>query len=253
MQGKNVLIVGASGGLGKHITKGLANSGCNLALHYHDNPEKLEQTISEIKLTDGLIRLSNPKPKIKTYKADIKNENEIAEMAKNVKNDFGNIDVLINNAGLSLNGVSWKLTLDDWNAVISVNLTGPFLCTKHVLPVMRENNWGRIIYMSSVVPQIGVAGTAAYASTKAGLNGLCKTISKEIIKSNITANVISLGYFEAGLLYQIPEDLRNQIKDSIPKKEFGNPDDVVECIRYLCSENSGYISGQTININGGLY
>ncbi len=244
MQDKNVLIIGASGGLGKYITAGLAEAGCNLALHYHENSEKLEQTISGIK---------NPKLKIKTYRADIKNENEIAEMVNRIKTDFGTIDVLINNAGLSLNAMSWKLSIEDWNAVLAVNLTGPFLCTKHVLPVMKENNWGRIIYMSSVVPQIGVAGTAAYASTKAGLGGLCKTISKEIVKNNITANVISLGYFDAGLLYQIPEELRNQIKDSIPKKEFGNPNDVVECIKYLCSDNSGYISGQTININGGLY
>jgi len=244
MPDKNVLIIGASGGLGKHLTIGLANAGFNLALHYNENRENLDKTLSEIK---------NSKLKLKTYRADITNENEIEEMIKNVKQDFNSIDVLINNAGLSLNGMSWKLGLEDWNKVISVNLTGPFLCTKHVLPLMRENNWGRIIYMSSVVSQIGVPGTAAYAATKAGLNGLCKTISKEIIKSNITANVISLGYFEAGLLYQIPEDIRNQIKDSIPKKEFGNPNDVVECILYLCSENSGYITGQTININGGLY
>lgn len=244
MSGKNVLIIGASGGLGKHLTLGLANTGFNLALHYNENRENLNKTLSEIKSSNL---------KLKTYKADITIENEIEEMIKNVKHDFGSIDVLINNAGLSLNGMSWKLEIDDWNKVISVNLTGPFLCTKHVLPLMRENNWGRIIYMSSVVSQIGVPGTAAYAATKAGLSGLCKTISKEVIKSSITANVISLGYFEAGLLYQIPEDIRNQIRDSIPKREFGNPNDVVECILYLCSENSGYISGQTININGGLY
>ena len=244
MSGKNILIIGASGGLGKHLTLGLAKAGFNLALHYKDNHDKLDQIISEIKY---------PALKLKAYQADITNENEIAELAKNVKNDFGSIDILINNAGLSLNAMSWKLSQEDWNKVISVNLTGPFLCTKHVLPFMRESNWGRIIYMSSVVPQIGVPGTAAYAATKAGLSGLCKTVSKEVIKNNITANVISLGYFDAGLLYQIPEETRNQIKDSIPKKEFGNPSDVVECILYLSSENSGYITGQTININGGLY
>lgn len=244
MNGKNVLLIGSSGGLGKHILQGLAKAGCNLALHYHDNEENLTASINEIKDT-GV--------KLHTYKADITIESEVAELVGKVKNDFGKIDILINNAGLSLNAMTWKLSLDDWNKVLGVNLTGPFLCSKHVLPVMREGGWGRIIYMSSVVPQIGVAGTAAYASTKAALNGLCKTISKEVVKNNITANVLSLGYFDAGLLYQIPEDIRNQIKDTIPKKEFGNPGDVVECIKYICSENSSYITGQTLNLNGGLY
>jgi 3-oxoacyl-[acyl-carrier protein] reductase len=244
LKGKNVLLIGSSGGLGKHILNGLAQAGCNLALHYHDNEENLTASINEIK--DSGI-------KHKTYKGDITIESEVEALVKEVKADFGGIDILINNAGLSLNAMSWKLSLNDWNKVMAVNLTGPFLCCKHALPVMREGGWGRVIFMSSVVPQIGVPGTAAYASTKAGLGGLCKTISKEVVKNNITANVISLGYFEAGLLYQIPEDIRNQIKDTIPKKEFGSPLDVVECIKYICSENSGYLTGQTLNLNGGLY
>jgi NAD(P)-dependent dehydrogenase (short-subunit alcohol dehydrogenase family) len=244
MSGKNILLIGSSGGLGKHLTVGLAKAGYNLALHYNDNTEKLQQTLQEI---------NNIKIKHHTYKADITKENEIEKMVSEVKNDFGKIDVLINNAGLSLNGMSWKMKTDDWNKVLAVNLTGPFLCSKHVLPIMKENNWGRVIYMSSVVAQIGVPGTAAYAATKAGLIGLSKTISKEVIKNNITSNVISLGYFDAGLLYQIPEDIRNQIKVSIPKQEFGSPNEVVECILYLCSEKSGYLTGQTINLNGGLF
>lgn len=244
MAGKNVLLIGASGGLGKHILKGLAEAGYNLALHYHSGEENLTSSLNEIK---------NTGVKYKTYHADITSEKEVTELVANVKNDFGSVEVLINNAGLSLNAMTWKLSADDWNRVLSVNLTGPFLCSKHVLPLMRETGWGRIIYMSSVVPQIGVPGTAAYASTKAGLAGLAKTIAKEVVQKNITANLISLGYFDAGLLYQIPEDLRNQIKDTIPKKEFGNPQDVVECIKYICSENAGYLTGQTINLNGGLF
>lgn len=244
MAGKNVLLIGSSGGLGKHILKGMADAGYNLALHYHDNEEHLTESISEIK--DSGIMFS-------TYKADITSESEVAELAAKVKKDFGTIDVLINNAGLSLNGVTWKLSLESWNKVLGVNLTGPFLCSKHVLPIMREGGFGRIIFMSSVVPQIGVPGTSAYAATKAGLGGLCKTISKEVVKNNITANLISLGYFEAGLLYQIPEDIRNQIKETIPKKEFGSPKDVVECILYMCGDHAGYLTGQTINLNGGLF
>jgi len=241
---KNILLIGASGGLGKHFTKGLAEEGYNLALHFNDNSAKLDETIKEI---------DEAGVKISAYKADIADEASVKEMIDKVKADFGSIDILINNAGLSLNAMSWKLSADNWNKVIGVNLTGPFLCSKHVIPVMRENNWGRIIFMSSVVGQIGVPGTAAYAATKAGLGGLCKTISKEVMKSSITANVISLGYFKAGLLYQIPEDIREQIRETIPIKKFGDPSEILECILYMCSDKSSYLTGQTINLNGGLY
>ena len=244
MSKKNVLLIGASGGLGEHITKKLAAVGYNLALHYHTGLDKLGTVINSIK--EHNIRH-------KAYMADITSENDITEMIRKMIDDFGTIDILINNAGISINGMSWKLSLDNWNKVIAVNLTGPFLCSKHVIPVMKENKFGRIIFISSVVSQIGVIGTSAYAATKAGLNGLSKTISKEVINNNITSNLISLGYFDAGLLYQIPEDIRGQIKETIPIKDFGNPQEVVECIKYICSENSSYLTGQTINLNGGLY
>ncbi|MBN8586557.1 MAG: SDR family oxidoreductase [Ignavibacteria bacterium] len=244
MKKLNILLTGASGGLGKHFTLGLANAGHNLALQFNSNENSIAESIKEIKDLNS---------KIKAYKTDITKEEEVAELVNNVKNDLGSIDVLINNAGISINAMSWKLSADDWNRVISVNLTGPFLCTKHVLPVMKESRFGRIIYISSVVPQIGVAGTAAYAASKAGLGGLCKTISKEVIKNNITANLISLGYFDAGLLYQIPEEIRGQIKESIPVKNFGDPMEIVECIKYICLEESKYLTGQTINLNGGLF
>ncbi len=255
MAGKHVLLMGASGGLGKYISLGLAAAGYSLALQYNSNPDSVSENIKEIKNSadKNVIALKYPAIQVKTYKADITSEEEISSLIQSVKSDFGSIDVLINNAGLSINAMSWKLKTDDWNKVISVNLTGPFLCTKHVLPLMKESKYGRIIYISSVVPQIGVAGTAAYSASKAGLAGLSKTVSKEVIRNNITSNLISLGYFDAGLLYQIPEDIRSQIKETIPMKEFGDPMEIVDCIKYLCSDNSRYITGQTINLNGGLF
>ncbi len=240
----NVLLTGASGGLGRHFTKGLAEAGFSLALQYNQNADGINETLKDI---------GNLNSKIKTYRSDITSEQEVADLISKVTEDFGKIDILINNAGLSINAMSWKLSLDDWNSVLGVNLTGSFLCTKHVLPQMKENKFGRIIYISSVVPQIGVAGTAAYAASKAGLWGLCKTVSKEVIKNNVTANMISLGYFDAGLLYQIPEEIRGQIKQTIPLKEFGDPKEIVECIKYISSPVSKYLTGQTINLNGGLF
>ncbi|MCX7878233.1 MAG: SDR family NAD(P)-dependent oxidoreductase, partial [Ignavibacteria bacterium] len=157
MTKKNILLIGASGGLGINILKAL-NNDYNIAAHFYKNSDDLNRDF-----------------KAKTYQADITDENEVINLIREVREDLGSIDILINNAGLSINSVSWKTSLDDWNRVLAVNLTGPFLCTKHVLPIMREQNWGRIIYMSSVVSQTGVPGTVAYASSKSGLLGLCKT------------------------------------------------------------------------------
>ena len=241
---KNILLIGSSGGLGKHFALNLAKAGFNLALHYNDKKDELKGLLS------GFDKLNI---KFLTYKADITAEENVIRMVEKVNNDFGSIDILINNAGISLDGVTWKLEIETWNKVLAVNLTGPFLCIKHVLPLMKKNNWGRIINMSSVVSQIGVPGTLAYSVSKSGLNGLTKTVSREVSKNNITINTISLGYFKAGMLYQISEELREQIKLTIPKKEFGNPEEIISCILYLCGEHSSYITGQTININGGLY
>ena len=236
--------MGSSGGLGKHFASGLAEQGHNLALHYNENSKAAETLLNDLKKYNV---------KAASFKADISSESDVSKMVSDVISEFGSIDVLINNAGLSINSVSWKMDLESWNKVIAANLTGPFLCIKHVLPHMRKSGWGRVINISSVVGLMGIPGTIAYASSKAGLEGLCKTVSKEVAKQDITINNIALGYFEAGLLYQIPEDLRNQIRESIPKKTFGDPMEIIRCMLYLIGENSSYITGQTININGGLY
>jgi 3-oxoacyl-[acyl-carrier protein] reductase len=244
MNSKNVLLIGASGGLGNYFSKRLAEEGYNLSLHYHTGKAKIKTLLSEI---------GKNKKKVNAYKADITNELEVIRMIRNVIHDFGTIDILINNAGLAIDGMSWKLPIESWNKVINVNLTGPFLCTKHTLPYMKKKNWGRIINISSVVPKLGIPGTSAYSASKSGLDGFTKTVSKELIKFNITINQISLGYFNTGMLFQIPENIRNKIKENIPKKEFGDPIEITKCILYLISENSSYITGQNININGGLF
>lgn len=244
MTAKNVLLIGASGGLGNHFAKGLAEAGYNLGLNYNTHSDRVEQLKKDL---EGL------NIKFNTYKADITNEDEIIKMTSDMLNDFGTIDILINDAGISIDGMSWKLGVNEWNKVINVNLTGPFLCIKHVLPHMRKNNWGRIVNISSVVPSLGIPGTVAYSASKAGLAGLTKTVSKEVINSNITVNTISLGYFDAGMLYYIKEDIRLKIKDSIPRKEFGNPAELINLLNFLISENSKYLTGQVLHINGGLY
>jgi 3-oxoacyl-[acyl-carrier protein] reductase len=241
---KNILLIGASGGLGRKFAIELANSGYNLGLHYHNGLENLKN-ITEILESSGV--------NFKFYGAEISKEDEVKRMIENFSKDIGEVNILINNAGISLDGVSWKLETETWQKVLDVNLTGPFLCIKHVLPSMRNNNWGRIINISSVVAQTGVPGTSAYAASKSGLFGLTKTIAKEIANKEITINTIALGYFNEGMIKQVPEDFQTILKNNIPKHEFGDPKDIINCIKYLIDETSRYITGQIININGGLF
>ena len=240
MEKKNVLIIGASGGLGIHIAKFYSEKGCNLALHYHDNVQSLKNTFQENET-------------VHFFQADILSEEAINKMIQEVVSQLGRIDILINAAGISTSSVAWKTEVYDWNQTIGINLTGPFLCIKHVLPIMRENNFGRIVNISSVVAQSGVVGTAAYAASKAGLIGMVKTIAKEVANKNITVNNIALGYFNAGMINTVPEDLQETIKASIPKKEFGEMAELTNCLEYLTSDDAGYLTGQTINLNGGMY
>ena len=241
---KTVLLTGASGGLGKYIALALGNAGYAIALHYHTGKAaitKLARQLEEAGISHEI------------YAADVTSETEVQAMVAKVEKDHGSIGVLINNAGISIDGMVHKMSLEHWNKSIAVNLTGPFLCIKHVFPQMKKNGFGRIINMSSVVAFNGVAGTSAYASSKAGLSGLTKTVSKEGAPFNITMNSLALGYFDAGMLNQVSADMQAKILGSIPAGKFGHPDAITNCILHLCEDDSSYLTGQTIHINGGMF
>jgi NAD(P)-dependent dehydrogenase (short-subunit alcohol dehydrogenase family) len=241
---KSILLVGASGGVGLAIARDLANAGYDLALHYFENSAELEVLAGELRNEGANVQL---------FPGDITQEAEVQELVKAAENAFGGIDVLINNAGVSQNGMTWKMPIDKWQQSLDVNLTGPFLCIKHVLPGMRARNFGRIISVTSVVAQTGVAGTVAYSASKAGLIGMTKTIAKEVANKNINVNCIALGYFDAGMLYEIPEEMREVIRETIPQKAFGDTKTISKSIIYLSSEEAGYVTGQTLSLNGGLH
>ena len=234
---KTILLNGATGGLGGIIARFLAHEGHRLIL-------------------TGRNELAENLPtgeKITFVPCDVCVESDIVRLVKETESKFGKIDVLINAAGVSGSGMSWKLSASSWNEALSVNLTSPFLFIREVLPGMRSRNFGRIINLSSVVAFKGVPGTAAYAASKAGLDGLTRAVAAENAQKGITVNNLALGYFDAGMLYDIPEDIREQIKQSIPMNEFGNPDNITSLIRWIISDESNYFTGQTVQINGGLY
>jgi 3-oxoacyl-[acyl-carrier protein] reductase len=235
MSKKTILIIGSSGGLGSSILSSFDETKYNLALHYFSNPFTIQSD------------------NYKSYKADITQESEVEKLIQDVVNDFGSVDIVLNNAGVTISEMSWKTNLSNWDKTIAINLTGPFLVTKHALPHMRKNGFGRIVFMSSIVAQTGFVGASAYAASKAGLFGLAKTISKEVANKGITANSIALGYFNAGMIEDVPHEMQEQLKEAIPVSTLGKPEELAELIKYIISEKASYLTGQTVNLNGGLY
>lgn len=233
---KVILITGATGGMGKQLVSWFKNQDCLLILHYHDQDLDLVETDS-----------------IRFVKADLRLPEQIDEMAKKALDIFGRIDVLINNAGVSKSAMSWKMEFSDWKETMAINLDAPFLLSKAIIPSMRANNSGRIINISSVVAQTGAIGTAAYAASKAGLLGLTKTLSKELAPNGITVNSLALGYFNTGMIEDVPEDLQEAIIASIPLGKLGDPKTVCKTIEWLISDESSYVTGQVLNLNGGMY
>lgn len=175
-------------------------------------------------------------------------------MVGQIISKYSKIDILINNAGISVDNTTVKFSPDDWDRVLRTNLCGCFYCSKYCLPTMLDQKWGRIINISSVVAQMGVFGTPAYSASKSALTGFTKTMAKEVARKGVTVNIISLGYFRGGgLLDTVPENLAQQILASIPVGRWGTPEEIVGAIRYLASDLGGFMTGQTININGGIY
>ena len=242
---QTVLLTGASGGLGQAIARGLAARGFSLALHYHQKKERsFDELIEDLKKNNSTF---------KTYQADFKIENEIVGLINAAQKDLGNIDVVINNAGISHSSISWKQKLEDWKQLMDVNLTAPFLVMREALPLMRKNSFGRIINISSVVAHKPHAGTSAYAAAKAGLEGLTRAVAVETAKKNITVNSIALGFFDKGMINELDVELRQEIIKTIPAEKLGSAEELLQCILFLSNEQSSYITGQTIHLNGGMY
>lgn len=235
MDKKVILITGATGGLGSAMVKHFEKQDVKLALH------TFQQEPFDVACEHAW------------FKADLRDENQVSNLIATVLANFGKVDVLINNAGISRNGMSWKLSPAEFNEVIAVNLTAPFLLSHGLIPAMRSNNYGRIINISSVVAQTGVPGTVAYAASKAGILGMTKTIAKELASQPITCNALALGYFDQGMISEVSEELQQQIIAQIPKNKLGGVETILSTIDWLLTDACDYVTGQTISLNGGLF
>lgn len=243
MTNRVALITGASRGIGRACALALSEAGARLAVAAR-NVEQLESLAAEIRSRDREVFVAP---------MDLANAESVkTAMASTVK-EFGPIGILVNNAGLTKDGLAVRMKKDDWDSVIATNLTGAFLAIQQALPGMMRERWGRIINISSVVGEMGNAGQANYVASKAGLIGLTKSIAQEMGSRNITVNAIAPGYIETEMTRGLSEELKEKMLANIPLKRIGRPEDVAAAVCFLASEQAGYITGHVLDVNGGLY
>lgn len=244
LQGKTALITGASRGIGKGIAEIFAKNGCNIAFTYASSIEKAMAFEQELTSLYGV--------KVKGYQSDAANFNQSMALAETVIADFGKIDCLINNAGITRDTLMLRMTEEQWDDVINTNLKSAFNLTKAFLKHFLGNRAGSIINMTSVVGVMGNAGQANYAASKAGMIGFTKSIAKELGSRNVRCNAVAPGFIETEMTHALDETVRKQWADSIPLKRGGSPEDVANVCLFLASDMSGYVTGQTLSVCGGM-
>lgn len=240
---KCALITGATRGIGKQIAITLAKQGYNIALNYRKENEELENTKKEIEEI-GVQVLA--------VKGDVANFEECENFVKQVIERFGQIDVLVNNAGITKDMLLMRMKKEDFEQVIDTNLVGTFNVTKNVVPYMMKARSGRIINISSVVGISGNAGQTNYSASKAGIIGFTKSLAKEIASRNIFVNAVAPGFIETNMTDVLKDDVKQEIAKNIPLKRMGTAQDVANVVKFLASDDSSYITGQVINVDGGM-
>lgn len=235
MTNRTAFVTGASRGIGLACAKALAAAGAKVVLAARDTA-RLEAASQEI-------------PNSSFVELDLSSPDSIKQaFAKS-----GKIDILVNNAAITKDGLALRMKKEDWDAVLATNLTGAFLCIQQVLHAMMKERWGRIINISSIVGETGNPGQANYVASKAGLIGLTKALAQEMGSRNITINAIAPGFIETDMTNALSEDLKSNMLAHIPLKRFGKPEDIAAAVKFLAGEESSYITGQILNVNGGMY
>ena len=243
LEGKNVIITGATRGIGKGIAEVFSTHGANIAFTYRSSDEKAKALEEE---------LSVNRCKAKGYKSDASDFEAAQQLAKDVIEDFGSIDVLVNNAGITKDGLLMRMSEEDFDIVMAINMKSVFNMTKAVVPPMLKAKSGSIINISSVVGVKGNAGQANYAASKAAINGFTKSIALELGSRNIRCNAIAPGFIETEMTEALGEATVKQWRDQIPLKRGGNPEDIANATLILASDMSAYVTGQVLNVCGGM-
>ena len=240
LKNKNIIVTGASGGIGNSIVEKLNLSGANI----------LATGTREEKLKELKEKFNN----IKTLKFDISNHEKIEEFIENATNELGgSLDCIVNNAGITKDNLTIRMNMEEWSKVIDINLTSTFLMSKYSIKKMLKNKSGKIINITSVVGHTGNVGQANYTASKAGIVAMSKSLAIEYAKKNINVNCISPGFIKTAMTDKIDEKFKETIISKIPSARLGEPDDIANAVGFLCSDQSSYINGETLHVNGGMY
>ncbi|TAL24055.1 MAG: 3-oxoacyl-[acyl-carrier-protein] reductase [Nitrospirae bacterium] len=242
-RGQVAVVTGGARGIGKAIAGALAGKGVNLVI----------ADISLEQAKDTAAGLEKLGVKTMPVKLDVSKSGEVIKIFEDISKEFGKIDILVNNAGITRDGLIMRMKEEDWDAVININLKSVFLCSKEAIKAMAKQRYGRIINIASVVAFMGNPGQANYSASKAGIVGLTKTTAKEYASRGITANAVAPGFITTAMTEALPENVKDEMKRAIPLGRFGTAEDVANAVVFLASPDSGYITGQVIHINGGMY
>jgi 3-oxoacyl-[acyl-carrier protein] reductase len=243
MNGRTALITGASRGIGRACALALAASGYRLILAAR-SLEKLEET-AEMTRKTGV--------ETAVVEMDLTNFTSVSTIVGNASKEFGRIDILVNNGGVTKDGLAVRMKQADWQMVLDTNLSGSFYAIQQVLPGMMRERWGRIVNISSVVGERGNAGQANYVASKAGLIGLTKSIAQEVGSRNITVNAVAPGFIETDMTHGLKDELKQKMIEQTPLKRMGSPEDVASAVRFLVSDEAAFITGHVLDVNGGIY
>ncbi len=237
------LVTGASRGIGREIALTLCRNQFDVVVASPE-VEKNEEVAETIRQCGGNTM---------TLDLDVSSRDSVRQGVDAVLKQMGRIDVLVNNAGITRDALALRMKPEDWERVLQINLTGAFYMAQAVIPAMMKERWGRIINIASVVGEMGNAGQANYVSSKAGLIGLTKCLAQELASRNITVNAIAPGYIETDMTAVLPQEVKDRMLAMIPLKRFGQPKDIAAAVKFLASEDAGYITGTVLRVNGGMY
>ncbi|EIA20090.1 hypothetical protein X560_2017 [Listeria fleischmannii 1991] len=243
LKGKVAVVTGGSRGIGREIVLALAKEGANIFFNYGGRADAAKETLDLV---------SEFGVEAEAMKADVSSEEEVQAFFKEVVNRFGRIDILVNNAGITRDNLLMRMKEDEWDDVININLKGTFLCTKAVARTMMKARAGKIINMASVVGIIGNAGQANYVASKAGMIGLTKTTARELAPRGINVNAIAPGFIETEMTDELDENMKELMLAQIPLGAYGKTEDIAHAVKFLASDDSNYITGQVLSVDGGM-